>query len=44
MVSIPRGRDERSRRHMKDSRVVRVFGENTKSGKLIEKNKHARFG
>jgi len=39
MVSIPRGEMNDLVVTMKDSRVVRVFGENTKSGKLIEKNK-----
>ncbi len=39
MVSIPRGEMNDLVITMKDSRTVRVFGENTKSGKLIEKNK-----
>ncbi len=39
MVSIPRGEMNDLVITMKDNRVVRVFGENTRSGKLIEKNK-----
>lgn len=39
MVSIPRGEMNDLVITMRDSRTVRVFGENTKSGKLIEKNK-----
>ena len=39
MVSIPRGEMNDLVITMKDPRTVRVFGENTRSGKLIEKNK-----
>lgn len=39
MISIPRGEMNDLVITMKDSRTVRVFGENTKSGKLIDKNK-----
>ena len=38
MVSIPRGEMNDLVITMKDSRGIRVFGENTKSGKLIKKN------
>lgn len=38
MVSIPRGEMNDLVITMKDSRTVRVFGENTRSGKLIKKN------
>ena len=38
MVSIPRGQMNDLVVTLKDNRTVRVFAENTKSGKLIEKN------
>lgn len=38
MVSIPKGEMNDLVITMKDNRTVRVFNENTKSGKLIEKN------
>jgi len=38
MVSIPRGQMNDLVITLKDNRTVRVFNENTKSGKLIEKN------
>jgi hypothetical protein len=39
MVSIPKGQMNDLVITLKDNRTVRVFSENTKSGKLIEKNK-----
>ncbi|MGI5173956.1 hypothetical protein H0R92_10220 [Treponema sp. OMZ 840] len=39
MVSIPRGQMNDLVITLKDNRTVRAFAENTKSGKLIEKNK-----
>jgi hypothetical protein len=39
MVSIPKGEMNDLVITLKDNRTVRVFNENTKSGKLIEKNK-----
>ncbi len=39
MVSIPKGSMNDLVISLKDNRVVRVYGENTKSGSLIEKNK-----
>lgn len=38
MVSIPKGKMNDLVITLKDNRTVRVFGQNTKSGKLIEKN------
>ena len=38
MVSIPKGQMNDLVITLKDNRTVRVFNENTKSGKLIEKN------
>lgn len=38
MVSIPKGQMNDLVVTLKDNRTVRVFAENTKSGRLIEKN------